>query len=78
MASLALLVAIIFLIVILLIPLTVILYYYNFKVLSFISSILCLILGTFWISVVPFPVSLIGYLEITCGFIIVIKILNKL
>lgn len=77
MESLALIVALIFLTLISSGPLSLTLWYFNFKILAFISAVACLLLGGFWISVTPIPVSVIGYLEIMCGLFVIFKILNK-
>lgn len=77
MESLALMVAIIFLSVLLSGPIALTFWYFNFKILAFLMAIICLALGCFWLSVAPFPTSVIGYLEAACGLFVIFKILNK-
>jgi hypothetical protein len=73
MESLALMVSIIFLSVLLSGPISLILHFYGFRVLSLFSSFICILLGLFWISVVPFPISIIGYLQLICGLFVITK-----
>lgn len=67
MASLALLVAIIFLVTLLSGPIALFFSFYKFKILSIIFSILALISGINWTCVAPFPISLVGLLGIFCA-----------
>lgn len=67
MASLALMVAIIFLSVIFLGPLSLLLYKLNFKVLARIVALLAILIGAHWLSVAPFPVSLVGLISLFTG-----------
>lgn len=67
MASLALMVAIIFLSVLVLGPMSLLLYKLNFKVLARLIAVFAILLGGYWISVAPFPVSLIGVISLITG-----------
>ena len=71
MESLALIVAIIFLIVLLCGPISLLLSYFGFNMLSLIFAILAILAGIFWISVVPLPMSLIGVLDLVCALIVI-------
>lgn len=71
MESLALIVSILFLIVLLCGPISLLLSYLGFKILSLLFAILAIFAGIFWISVVPIPMSLIGILDLVCALIVI-------
>lgn len=78
MASLALIVSLIFLAVILSGPLALTLYYFEFKILSIIMAAFAMLVGGFWLSVTPFPVSSIGLISFIMGAITISKYLPKI
>lgn len=67
MASLALMVAIIFLNVLLLGPLALLFSYLNFRLIGAFIGIMAIVVGTYWICVAPFPVSVLGGISLVCG-----------
>lgn len=67
MASLALMVALIFLATIVLGPLALILSLFGFKWMAVLLGVSAVALGAFWCSVAPFPVSVVGALSALCG-----------
>jgi hypothetical protein len=73
MASLALLVCIIFLSLIFSGLFTLLLVFLNFKILALFFGILAIIIGFYWILVAPFPVSLLGFWNIFCGIVALLK-----
>lgn len=67
MASLALMVAIIFLSVILIGPLSMLAGYFKLNFLSQMLGAIAIILGLYWMTVAPFPVSGVGLFAIITG-----------
>lgn len=67
MASLALLVAIIFLITLLIGPLALLAKYFKLKLISQILGVLAIFTGIYWLTVAIFPISMIGLIGIICG-----------
>jgi|LakMenE01Jun11ns_1017448.scaffolds.fasta_scaffold9711334_2 hypothetical protein len=74
MESLALMVAIIFLVTILSGPISLLLMYFNMNILSIIFAIIAILFGINWILVTPFPVSLFGIISIFCSIISIKKL----
>jgi|688.fasta_scaffold53998_9 hypothetical protein len=77
MQSLALMVTIIFLTTIFCGPISLLFLYFNFKIISLIFAVLSVVFGVFWLTVAPFPVSLLGILNIICSFIVIRNFLNR-
>jgi hypothetical protein len=73
MASLALLVSIIFLCVLLSGPLALLLRVLNFKILAIAVSIFAIFSGGYWLCLAPIPVSLLGLLGIFCGIKVILN-----
>lgn len=67
MASLALMVAIIFFSAIFLGPISLLLDKLNFKILARIVALSAILVGGYWITVAPFPVSIIGVIGLIAG-----------
>jgi hypothetical protein len=67
MASLALMVAVIFLVVILSGPISLIAGYLGLGFLSQSMGVISIIAGTYWIIIAPFPVSALGLVGIMMG-----------
>lgn len=78
MASLALMVAIIFIITILSGPLSMLAHYFKFYFISKILSVIAVITGVYWLSVAPFPISTIGFVGIITGGRCLLKRSNKI
>lgn len=74
MASLALIVSIIFLTAVLSGPVALIISKAGFRVLGAILGVFALVVGGYWLCVAPFPVSLLGGLSVVCGAMAVNKI----
>lgn len=74
MASLALLVSLIFLSVILSGPLSLLFLHLNMFWMSVIFGLFAIGIGTHWFLVAPFPVSIIGILSALCGLYTFTKI----
>lgn len=73
MASLALIVSIIFLAVLLSGPVSLLLSFLNFPILATAFGIISILIGAYWCALAPFPVSLIGGLSAICGAIAINK-----
>lgn len=67
MASLALLVSFIFLMVLLSGPLSLFFLHFNFYTISGIFAIIAITLGVFWTLSTPLPISIIGAISIAMG-----------
>jgi hypothetical protein len=67
MASLALLVSLIFIFVILSGPLSLLFNYLNMFWMSCIFGLLSIVFGIHWFCATPFPISIIGTLSAICG-----------
>jgi hypothetical protein len=67
MASLALIVSLIFLSMLLFGPLSMLADYFKFKILSKIFGAIAVLLGVHWMMVAPFPVSTLGLFAILTG-----------
>jgi hypothetical protein len=74
MASLALLVVIIFLTVLLSGPVSILFSYLKLKILSVVFALIAIISGINWLCVTPLPISLIGLLSILCGIYSIRKV----
>lgn len=74
MASLALLVCIIFLCVLLSGPLALVFCYFNLYYLTILLALFAMASGTYWCTFAPFPVSLLGIAGIICGIIAIQKL----
>jgi hypothetical protein len=60
MASLALIVAIMFMLVLISGPLSALFRFFKFRILAILFGLFAIVIGFYWCSVTPFPVSLIG------------------
>jgi hypothetical protein len=69
MASLALMVAIIFMAVLLSGPLAMLLIWLNFRNLGAVIAVFAILSGGYWCCFAPFPVSMIGGFSILCGLL---------
>jgi hypothetical protein len=67
MASLAIIVSLIFLSMLLLGPISILADYFGFKILSKIFGAIAVLLGVHWMIVAPFPVSTLGLFAILTG-----------
>jgi len=67
MASLALMVSLIFISVLLSGPVSLFFLYFNFYVLSAIFAVVAIILGIFWCLSTPFPISIVGMISLALG-----------
>lgn len=67
MASLALIVTLIFIIVLASGPLSLTAGYFNLRIISQIIGIVAIIFGAHWITFAPFPICLIGVFSIWAG-----------
>lgn len=67
MASLALLVSLIFLTVLLLGPLSMILHRLGFRTFAAIVAVVAVLIGGYWTVTAPFPVSIIGGISVLTG-----------
>jgi hypothetical protein len=74
MASLAIIVSIIFLTVLVSGPIALLLSKAGFRVLGAFAGVFALLVGGYWLCVAPFPVSLIGGLSAVCGAMAINKI----
>ena len=73
MASLALLVCIIFLSLFASGLLTLLLVFLKFKILAILLGIFSILIGIYWLSFAPFPISLLGVWNIFCGIVAFLK-----
>lgn len=67
MASLALMVAIIFLIMISSGPLSILADYFKLNFISKTLGVIAITMGAYWLCVAPFPVSTLGFISIIMG-----------
>lgn len=67
MASLALIVALIFIVVLLSGPLSLTAGYFKLKIISQLIGIIAIIFGAHWMTFAPFPICLIGAFSIWAG-----------
>jgi hypothetical protein len=73
MASLALMVMLIFVFVVVSGPLSLLLHRLNLKILAKITGIFAIAAGAWWCCVAPFPVSIIGGISALCGCKVISK-----
>lgn len=76
MASLAILVSIIFISTITFGPLSLLLCHFKFKILSILFAILAIMFGIQWLIAAPFPISIIGLMSLLSGIAAIIKNYN--
>lgn len=74
MASLALLVSLIFLSILILGPLALIFSYFKMKILASIFGVLAILVGGYWCCFGPFPISIVGGVSLICGAVTLNKI----
>lgn len=67
MASLALMVCVIFLVTLISGPLSILLGYFGFFWISMFLSLVALVFGVMWATSTIFPICLIGFLSFGCG-----------
>ena len=74
MASLALMVALIFLVVILSGPLALIFSRLGLPFMTIFFGFASIVMGTYWCCVAPFPISILGLITAICGGVAIAKI----
>ena len=74
MASLALMVAIIFLVVLLSGPLALIFSHLGLPFMTILFGFVSIVMGTYWCCLAPFPISILGLITAICGVLAVAKI----
>jgi hypothetical protein len=74
MASLALIVSLMFLLTFIMGPLALMLSYFKMKVLASIFGVLAILIGGYWCCFAPFPISIIGGISLVCGALALNKI----
>lgn len=74
MASLALLVSLIFIFTLTIGPLALMLSYFRMKILASIFGVLAILIGGYWCCFAPFPISIVGGISLICGALALNKI----
>jgi len=74
MASLALMVSLIFLVVLLSGPLALFFSYLGLPFMTIFFAFISIVMGTYWCCVAPFPISILGLIAAICGGVAVARI----